>query len=157
MSSTAEFRASSNGPCFDFVVQTLSRAGGRLGLSVTQHCVIILQITLLHRMCHQVFSVLQHRLRGCRIFKVADEDNANAVAVVVGCVRALQAEATALVDTAIARNYEVVANIAKLAALLVIGLNVLDEALAFRLGAAGIRNVGMMNDDIVDLAGYACG
>lgn len=90
-------------------------------------------------------------------FKVADEDNANAVAVVVGCVRALQAEATALVDTAIAGNYKVVANIAKLAALLVIGLNVLDEALAFRLGAAGIRNVGMMNDDIVDLAGYACG
>lgn len=108
-------------------------------------------------MCHQVFGVLQHRLRGCRIFKVADEDNANAVAVVVGCVRALQAEATALVDTAIAGNYKVVANIAKLAALLVIGLNVLDEALAFRLGAAGIRNVGMMNDDIVDLAGYACG
>lgn len=82
-------------------------------------------------------------------FKVAQEDNANAVAIVLWRMRALVSPTSALVYISIAAYNKVVANVAEVTTALVVALNIFNQTLAGCFRITSIWIVGMMNNNIV--------
>jgi len=137
------------GPGFDLVVEGITGAGGGLGLTVAKQSVVLLEVSTLLGQLDQILGVLEHLGGWCIALEVTNEDDANALAVIVRCMRSLESKATSLVHLSIAGHNKVVANVAETPATLVIRLDVLDHALALLGCGAPVGIVGMMNDHIV--------
>lgn len=73
-------------PRLDLVVQSITWAGGGLGLPMTEQRVVILEVSTLLGQLDQILGVLEHLGGWGTAFEVANEDDANALAVIVGGV-----------------------------------------------------------------------
>lgn len=133
-------------PSLDLIVERCAGAGGCLRLAMAEQRVVAPQVAALLGQLNEILGILQHLWAGRAVLKVANEDNADALAIVAGRMGALQSEAAALVHFAIAGNNEVVADVAELAATLVVRLYGLDHALALLWRAASIGIVRVMDD-----------
>lgn len=142
------------GPRLDLIVQSISRTRGGLGLAMPKERVVILKVSSLLGQLNQILGILQHLSGGSSTLKVANKDNANALAVVIRSMGTLQTKATTLVHLSVAGYYEVIANIAEVPASLVIRLNVLDHSLALIGGGASVGIIRVMDDHIVHGSGY---
>lgn len=117
-------------PRLNLIVERSAGASSCLGLAMAEQGIVAPQIATLLGQLNEILGILQHLCAGRVALKVANEDNANALAVVAGRMGALQPEAATLVHFAIAGHNEVVADVAEVAPALVIRLNGLDHALA---------------------------
>jgi len=71
------------GPGFDLVVEGITGAGGGLGLTVAKQSVVLLEVSTLLGQIDQILGVLEHLGGWCIALEVANEDDANALAVIV--------------------------------------------------------------------------